>query len=172
MLCRMILPLPMSSADTEKHFLHCKSRACKANLNQVADWDAKGHQIQCFASSHAVPGPPMTDVLSGGDAGDGDSGAGNSGRSGGNSGGGSGNSGGSGEGDGGDGHFSIDGSAVSLLVLMLGLAAAGTVLLRFELDQMPKTSHKSGKPELPFLLPCQSLQCECFISKGMFCCTN
>ena len=88
-------------------------------------------------------------MLSGGDAGDGNSGAGNSGGSGGSSGAGGGNSGGADSnsgGDSGDGHFSIDGSAVSLLVLMLGLAATGAILLRFELDQMPKTSHKSSKP--------------------------
>ena len=70
--------------------------------------------------------------------------AGNSSGGGGNSGGGGGNSGGD-DGSSGDsdGHFG-DGSAVSLLVLMLGLTATGLILLRFELAQMPKT-HRKGQ---------------------------
>lgn len=73
-----------------------------------------------------------------GDAGGGSSGGGGSGGS-------SGGSGGAGGGDSG-GHF--DGNAVSLLVLMLGLTATGLILLRFELGQMPKTTHKPGEHAL------------------------
>ena len=68
----------------------------------------------------------------------------------GGNGGGSGNSGGdsggsSEGGDGGSGGGS--GSAVSLLVLMLGLTATGLILLRFELDLMPKK--RRGKQPQP-----------------------
>ena len=66
----------------------------------------------------------------------------------GGSGNGGGDSGGNSEsGDGGSGGGS--GSAVSLLVLLLGLTATGLILLRFELDQMPKKKHKSGKQLQP-----------------------
>lgn len=76
--------------------------------------------------------------------GDGHGGDGNSGgSSGGNNGGRDSNGGGDNSGDSG-GHFG-DGNAISLLVLMLGLTATGLILLRFELGQMPKTTHKSGK---------------------------
>lgn len=49
---------------------------------------------------------------------------------------------GSGSGDGGD---VGSGGAISLLVLLLGLTATGLILLRFELDQMPKKKRKAGK---------------------------
>ena len=35
---------------------------------------------------------------------------------------------------------------MSLVVLLLGLAATGLILLRFELGQMPKRKHKPGMP--------------------------
>lgn len=34
---------------------------------------------------------------------------------------------------------------MSLLVLLLGVTATGLVLLRFELDLMPKKKHRPGK---------------------------
>ncbi|KAL0044094.1 hypothetical protein WJX82_008856 [Trebouxia sp. C0006] len=91
-----------------------------------------------------------------GGSGSGGSGSGGGGGSGSSSGGGSGSSsgggsgGGSGSNDGGDGGSS--GSAVSLLVLLLGLTATGLILLRFELGQMPKRKRKQGSFPMPYAM--------------------
>ena len=62
---------------------------------------------------------------------------------------GNGGSGGGGSGSGSEGSESSssgssDGAAISLLVLLLGLTATGLILLKFELDQMPKRRRKAG----------------------------
>ena len=74
----------------------------------------------------------------------GNGGGGNGGSSGGDS-------GGSGEGDDG-GSGGGGGSAVSLLVLLLGVTATGLILLRFELDLMPKKKRRPGKHLQPHLI--------------------
>ena len=43
---------------------------------------------------------------------------------------------------------------MSLLVLLLGLTATGLILLRFELDQMPKWKRKPG-----MLVPMRTKAC-------------
>lgn len=112
--------------------MSCNADRC-SSINKIDDTVASGVSYSFFAR-----------ILELGFVDNG--GGGNGGSSGGDSGGsGEGDDGGSGGGGGGSG------SAVSLLVLLLGVTATGLILLRFELDLMPKKKRRPGKQLQPQL---------------------